>query len=433
MDPVTHAVSGMALAVSLPGAKFGWREPKSGLILALAAVAGIAPDIDHWDTFKNDIDPGLGYLLYHRGVTHTLVGCALLALILLAPIALFARKGLSLSRVFVVAFGAGLLHVVMDGTNDYGVRPFWPVNDGWVYGDFIFLVEPLVVTTLLPLAWSGVLQDWGSRRVNLALLAFGGLLALLAVGLAWYRLLIDKEWATWSSASLSTVWFVAQLAAALHFEGRRRAQVAWASLGAVFLTFFVCSRSAKSDAEAAFQRLAPTETLKTVDVAPAPSNPFCWRVTLGSRDAQGDIVARTAVLSLRPRFMVAKDCVAPTGKTRPTLPGVEEAKEYSNDALKWLRTIHTSWTDFDRAARQHPRVAAAARFLRTPVLVAHNGRRIVGDLRVDYENDLAKYSKYQLPQEPDTSSFRSIPWHPPFFDERDVQAWEASNRHAAAP
>lgn len=44
------------------------------------------------------------------------------------------------------------------------------------------------------------------------------------------------------------------------------------------------------------------------------------------------------------------------------------------------------------------------------------GRTVLGDLRLDYEPDLAHYCKYQLPAVPDLSEFRRVPWQAPFFD-----------------
>ena len=32
-----------------------------------------------------------------------------------------------------------LLHLGMDFLNSYGVHPFWPIQNRWVYGDSVFI------------------------------------------------------------------------------------------------------------------------------------------------------------------------------------------------------------------------------------------------------------------------------------------------------
>ncbi len=43
------------------------------------------------------------------------------------------------------------LHLGMDFLNSYGVHPFWPVENGWFYGDSMFIVEPLYWAAAAPL------------------------------------------------------------------------------------------------------------------------------------------------------------------------------------------------------------------------------------------------------------------------------------------
>ncbi len=46
-----------------------------------------------------------------------------------------------------------LLHIAMDFTNNYGVHPFWPVDNRWFYGDSVFIIEPLFWAACAPLAF----------------------------------------------------------------------------------------------------------------------------------------------------------------------------------------------------------------------------------------------------------------------------------------
>src|SRR5687768_1114261 len=46
-----------------------------------------------------------------------------------------------------------LLHIAMDFGNNYGVHPFWPLDNRWFYGDSIFIIEPLFWAACAPLAF----------------------------------------------------------------------------------------------------------------------------------------------------------------------------------------------------------------------------------------------------------------------------------------
>src|SRR5262249_10100793 len=88
------------------------------------------------------------------GHTHTLPIALLLGLFTWAAVWAVARRA-SDSRVERNVLGAlsllgPLLHIAMDFTNNYGVHPFWPLYDGWFYGDALFIVQPLFWATTVP-------------------------------------------------------------------------------------------------------------------------------------------------------------------------------------------------------------------------------------------------------------------------------------------
>jgi inner membrane protein len=51
--------------------------------------------------------------------------------------------------LFVYACLAGLSHILLDFTNNYGVRPFWPFSEKWYSWDIVFIFEPVMFTCLL--------------------------------------------------------------------------------------------------------------------------------------------------------------------------------------------------------------------------------------------------------------------------------------------
>ena len=51
--------------------------------------------------------------------------------------------------LFLFAYIAGLSHILLDFTNNYGVRPFWPFWGTWYSWDIVFIVEPLLYVLLI--------------------------------------------------------------------------------------------------------------------------------------------------------------------------------------------------------------------------------------------------------------------------------------------
>ncbi len=46
--------------------------------------------------------------------------------------------------LYLTAFAAALTHILLDWTNNYGVRPFFPLNPRWYAGSFMFIAEPII-------------------------------------------------------------------------------------------------------------------------------------------------------------------------------------------------------------------------------------------------------------------------------------------------
>jgi inner membrane protein len=95
--------------------------------------------------------------------------------------------------LFAYAGLAGLSHILLDFTNNYGVRPFWPFSERWISWDIVFIAEPvlLIVLTLgliLPGLFSLINEEIGARSKGPGAKPTGRLaaiLALLAVFACW--------------------------------------------------------------------------------------------------------------------------------------------------------------------------------------------------------------------------------------------------------
>lgn len=168
MEPITHFLTGACLG------RTGLNR-KTGLATATLTLAAEAPDIDVVGRFKNPI---FGFA-HHRGFTHSFLGLILVSGAVVGIMYLFWRlRGRKSNNpdlppkwglLFLFAYLAGLTHILLDFTNNYGVRPFWPFSEKWYAWDIVFIVEPVILIALtlglvLPLLFSLVNQEIGSRR-----------------------------------------------------------------------------------------------------------------------------------------------------------------------------------------------------------------------------------------------------------------------------
>jgi inner membrane protein len=167
MEPVTHLLTGACLG----RAGFNRKTAYATLAMTLAAEA---PDLDVlWS-----LDGPVTGFEHHRGITHTLVGAPFIALLVTGVVWLFHRcrkkKPKQPARWMLVwAFSllAALSHILLDFTNNYGVRPFFPFDRHWYSWDIVFIFEPIIFLLLLAalvMPWLFGLADReiGARRIR---------------------------------------------------------------------------------------------------------------------------------------------------------------------------------------------------------------------------------------------------------------------------
>jgi inner membrane protein len=176
MDPITHAAAGVLTAQALR-TRLG--APR-GLTLLCAAAATI-PDVDIAAGWLN---PEY-FLLYHRGLTHSLFALPFLAL-LLAWTARRLGAEVPLKAGFLAA-GLGLAgHLFLDVVTAFGTQLFAPFSDARMSLEGLYVIDPLFTASLLALAF---LARAGSRRpaeraARLALLGLGLMVLYPALGVA---------------------------------------------------------------------------------------------------------------------------------------------------------------------------------------------------------------------------------------------------------
>jgi inner membrane protein len=213
MDNLTHTMIGASLA----RAGLGKNVAIAGPTLLIAANL---PDID---SFSGRLYSNLQYFDYHRGWTHSVTGVVLISAglaVALWAIDRFRKSDRSGRPSFLALWGlatiGGFSHILLDLANDYGLRPFLPFSDRWVYGDLISIVDPWIWLILA----CGLFPGIRSRKVKilwaaLAVLVDGALFLMAGVATGFL----------WGAAAV----LGAYAASLLHRRGLRPARAAFAA------------------------------------------------------------------------------------------------------------------------------------------------------------------------------------------------------------
>ncbi len=196
MEPVTHLLTGACLA------RAGLNR-RAAYTTAAMAIAAELPDIDTLWSLRGPVSS----FQHHRGITHTFLGIPFEAGFLLAAFWLFHRwrtrrtattSGKRSAQPAPVRWAvlcgfillALLSHILLDFTNNYGVRPFFPFNPHWYAASIVFIFDPLLFLfllagLLLPSLFALIGQEVGAKRPTFrgAGWARAALLAVLALWL----------------------------------------------------------------------------------------------------------------------------------------------------------------------------------------------------------------------------------------------------------
>ncbi len=193
MEPVTHLLTGACLA----RAGFNRKAAYATVAMTLAAEA---PDLDTLWAIRGPV----ASFQHHRGWTHTFLGVPFEAAIIVGAVWLWhrwrsRRAGAQPARassapvhwglLYAFAIVALLSHLLLDWTNNYGLRPFFPFNPRWYAGSFVFIFEPVMFALLLigllaPALFGLIGGEVGARREPFRGRGWA-VFALVAVALLW--------------------------------------------------------------------------------------------------------------------------------------------------------------------------------------------------------------------------------------------------------
>lgn len=404
MDNVTHSLVGLLLAEVILEARGPQRErPDVRLATCFTSIlANNAPDLDI--LYTGITEGKFGYLLHHRGHTHTLAALPLVAafsfgmgLGVLRLARKFSRQsGTAAERetLWMMALTAALgpaVHLLLDFCNSYGVHPFWPLNNAWYFGDSLFIIEPWILV-LLPMAlfWS---QRTRGARLALGLIA-GAFVA--------------ASFAAWSIVGVVAV--AVAVGGGVTLLGLRRAShrtrigVALCSLISVIAVYASVGAHMRAKTRAMLRETSPEEQHVALVGLPTPGSPVCW--SFFAIQERGPLyVVKSLRASLLPSLVPAETChLWLTAGTAPRVAAAMVAPD--NAEFVWDGEFRGPRAELAELAQNNCYAQAFLRFARVPFWLSPSGSTaqygafIMGDLRFDREEGLG-FGEIDVPAHPE--------------------------------
>ncbi len=356
--PITRGVRATAVVLGIVAAEF----PDADLVYS-GEVLGIGP---------------LGYMLHHRGHTHTIVFALIMAFALWGVVQLVRRDTRDpavRTPMLWLALGGTLSHIVLDYTNSYGVHPFWPFENSWYYGDAIFIVEPWLWVAAIPALLFGPRRLVGRVVLSLALV---GVLVL-----AWLVDMVPRDVAT-----VLTGGAVLSLLAARFTASAYRVALASGLWLAVEAFGFAMSSAANRRVADEMRARVPNATLVDVVLTSAAANPLCQSAIV--IDVENDAYrVHTATVAALPGVRNAlrcddniQDVSAGSSDGLARSSRAESLSETSAASVRWREEWTGSRSELRSFAVTHCEFAAALEFMRVPVWRRDgSGGVLLSDLR----------------------------------------------------
>ncbi|HOV80047.1 MAG TPA: metal-dependent hydrolase [Bacillota bacterium] len=161
MDNLTHALIGVTAGRAAAGTVR--REPVWWAFL----LGSELPDIDALYALQGRS----GYLLNHRGWTHSLPGLLLLSAAAALLIFSLGRGGAKYKSIMMYTLSAALIHVLIDVLTSWGTCLFKPFYAGWLSLDVLPMVDPFILLVLFAGLLAGRRRLPEKRAAKLALAA----------------------------------------------------------------------------------------------------------------------------------------------------------------------------------------------------------------------------------------------------------------------
>jgi inner membrane protein len=270
MDNLTHSL------VGLTAAKAGLERLSPGATV-LCVLAANAPDSDilillfgdRWD-----------FLQHHRGITHSFIGTALLALLL--PLIFYGVDRLwarlrqrfpqtNLRGLMIASFIVSATHPLLDWTNNYGIRFLLPWNPRWFYGDLVFIVDLFL--------W----LIFGSAAFLLASRTKSGKVVWIALAVIVTAVILVGPRGTDLPNAVGIFWIAGLVLTVVLYMMRARerwgAKIAFVSFALVLVYWTalgVAHARALDRCREQAQKMSRGETLARIAAMPTLANPLLW-------------------------------------------------------------------------------------------------------------------------------------------------------------
>ncbi len=367
-------------------------------------ISGNLPDLDVIYAPLLSSGGGLGYLLHHRGHTHTLLG-ALLQGALVGWGALFwlGKKNLSLGPVEVkgiwfLALLGPFVHLILDGANSYGVHPFWPFSNRWVYGDSLFIIEPLLWISLFTVPYYAIQKPLVRRSIEAVLIALFTVLWLVPLS-RWY-------------SSLAVVLLaVLSFGFAGKLKPRGRAYFAAANAVFVILVFSLASLFARAAVQTELGNRRVNSTLEDIVLQPFPSNPLCWSLITVETLAEGARYrVRRGRFSLVPSLVDASSC--PRFPSNGSTVVLSPVPGLWGERFDWEGQYQVATSDLRNYEEFSCKWSQFLHFARVPYLQEDGEKLWAGDLRFDFSPEIG-FSELEVTQESRMCSASAPAWSMP--------------------
>jgi inner membrane protein len=177
MDTITQMTLGAAVGEVTLGKKLGNKAPMWG------AIVGLVPDLD---VLAGPFMDTVSGIVFHRGVTHSIIFALLFAPILGYLIfRLYQKRSGNWRDWTVLTFWVTFTHPLLDNFTGYGTQFFWPFSDYRVALNTISVIDPLyTVPFLISIIFVLFLKRTSQRRrfINYMGIVVSSLYLLLTMG-----------------------------------------------------------------------------------------------------------------------------------------------------------------------------------------------------------------------------------------------------------
>lgn len=403
MDNITHSLFGAAVSESVwclipDDKKDRYPQDTRKSLFITSVIANNIPDVDVFYSGWMHVNRQLGNLLHHRGHTHTIPFSLLLSLFLLGGLALgSAKKRTSREKqvwglLSLVALLGPLIHILLDGVNNYGVHPFWPWDPSWKYGDLIFVLEPWAWVSISVFLYS-LTKNKRLRNAYLAVI-------FSALGLSWLLGVVPPV-----MSSVLSIWALLVLILLKGISPVRKTVIHWISFTVLIAVFVMGANKTRTIIQEALIQEGTAFKIEDLSISPLPVNPFCWSVVTSETNATKYRLRRGMVTPFEnvvPLSVCANLRFFSAGIKNPPKTTSLIWEQEKNLLLSELRELREQYCD----------VRDFLKFARTPFFWRQGTELYVSDFRFE-RGDSRSFSRIKISSRQPPCADPRAPWTEP--------------------